>query len=94
MKSYDEATLAFNKGIELDPTRPDTFSHRGRTLAKQGKYIEALADYDKAINLNDKFADAWYNKGIALFYLGRVTPSRDWWFQGFHRSRICFTTVY
>jgi tetratricopeptide (TPR) repeat protein len=40
------------------------FTHLGRNE----KAIEA---YDKALGIKPDDADAWYNKGNALFYLGR-----------------------
>ncbi len=35
-----------------------------------GDYRAALADYDKAISLNDNFADAYFNRGLTLIFLG------------------------
>ena len=29
--------------------------------------------YDEAIRLDPKDAGAWYNKGVALYYLGKYT---------------------
>ncbi len=36
-----------------------------------GKKEEAIKQYDKAIQINPKYADAYYNKGIALSDLGK-----------------------
>jgi len=38
----------------------------GYNLTLQGKYIEAIKAYDKAIELNPQYAWAWNNKGWAL----------------------------
>jgi len=43
----------------------------GDKLLKSGEYIEALQEYEKAIEINEKHAGAWCNKGAALRRLGR-----------------------
>jgi len=37
----------------------------------EGEYHEAIEMYDKVIRSDPKYADAWYNKGIALCSLGK-----------------------
>jgi Flp pilus assembly protein TadD len=44
-------------------------------LYKQGKYDEAIKAYNKAIEINPKYAKAWNNKGIALNKLGRTAEA-------------------
>ncbi|WP_019500562.1 tetratricopeptide repeat protein [Pseudanabaena sp. PCC 6802] len=44
------------------------FSHRS---AKNSVIKEALASYDKAIQLKPDFAEAWSNRGVALRELKR-----------------------
>jgi len=43
----------------------------GITLGRSGKYDEAIECFDKAIQINPKYAEAWYNKGTALDFLGK-----------------------
>ncbi|MFB3766384.1 MAG: tetratricopeptide repeat protein [Methanotrichaceae archaeon] len=38
------------------------------SLAEQGKYEEAIKDFDKAIELDTSSVEAWYNKVLALYY--------------------------
>ncbi|MCZ7392205.1 MAG: tetratricopeptide repeat protein, partial [Candidatus Methanoperedens sp.] len=40
-------------------------------IQEQRKYDEAIKSYDKAIKVNPENADAWYNKGFALYELGK-----------------------
>ena len=35
------------------------------------KFNEAMKSYDKAIEINSRDSDAWYNKGITLAKLGK-----------------------
>jgi tetratricopeptide (TPR) repeat protein len=44
----------------------DTWNNKGVALANQGKYDEALQAFDKAIELNPKFALAWSNRALML----------------------------
>ena len=43
----------------------------GKKLGGEGKYEEAIASYDKAIEIDPKYTKAWINKGNALRKLGR-----------------------
>lgn len=47
-------------------------SNKGVALDNLDRTDEALDCYDKALNINPRYADAWYNKGTALYNLGRA----------------------
>lgn len=42
----------------------------GTAKHKLSDYKEAVADYDRAINLTPSLADAYYNRGLAMHKLG------------------------
>src|SRR3972149_6635672 len=44
---------------------------KGFSLGTLGKYQEAIECYDRAIEINQRYAEAWSNKGNALSGLGR-----------------------
>jgi protein O-mannosyl-transferase len=44
----------------------------GDALARKGRSDDAMVHYDEAIRLQPDFADAYYNRGIALLAKGRV----------------------
>jgi tetratricopeptide (TPR) repeat protein len=44
---------------------------RGEGLHVQGRFAEALAAYERALELDPKFAFAWTGKGTMLYFLGR-----------------------
>ena len=44
-------------------------------LYGQGQYEEALQAFDKAIEINPQYGEAWYYKGIILRELGRTTEA-------------------
>ncbi|TRV43884.1 MAG: serine protease, partial [Microcystis panniformis Mp_MB_F_20080800_S26D] len=62
LKRYDEGLAAINKAIELAP-RAYAYTNRGNLYSNQQKYELALADYNKAIELNRNFAEAYNNRG-------------------------------
>ncbi len=42
-------------------------------------YEKAIADYDEAIRLNSNYANAYYNRGVAHFNLGKKDKAlADW----------------
>jgi tetratricopeptide (TPR) repeat protein len=43
----------------------------GNVLDDLGRHEEAIASYDRAIEIKPDKHEAWYNRGIALFNLGR-----------------------
>ena len=46
-------------------------NNKGKTLYKLGRYHDCLKYFDKAIEINPKYVDAWTNKGNAFYNLGR-----------------------
>ncbi|MCJ7443204.1 MAG: tetratricopeptide repeat protein [Methanotrichaceae archaeon] len=51
------------------------FVEIGDSLALKGHYTEAIRAYDKAIQQDPQFAEAWYNKGIVFEALGQTTEA-------------------
>jgi len=60
-------TLAGKWKVELPP---NYYFEVGGIYFNLSKYDEALKAYDKAIKIKPDFAEAWYNKGVALGNLG------------------------
>ena len=44
---------------------------RGDALLKEGKWKEAIAEFDKFLAVNPRFAPEHWRRGIALYYAGR-----------------------
>ena len=55
-------------GAELDAAQ---WSNKGTSLDNLGRHQDALACYDRAIEINPRYAEAWSNKGVALGKLER-----------------------
>jgi len=51
--------------------RANSWYDRGKELFKSSKYKEAIAAFERAIEINEELFDAWHNRGNALSKLGR-----------------------
>ena len=74
---YEEAILAFDKAIQIDPDNAEAWYSKGVNYANMNKSDEALDSFQKVIELNytPKLVDAWINKAIMLEHLGRYNES-------------------
>ena len=52
-------------------------SDKARELAESGQYEKALELVNKEIKIDANNANAWYNKGIFLFKMGRCQDARN-----------------
>lgn len=46
--------------------------HKGMDKVRRMEYEEALEIFDRVIEMNPKIPEAWNNRGVALFRLGRA----------------------
>ncbi len=69
--NYQEAIIAFEAAIEIDPKRPEAYLGRGSAYVGAGETAENLAaaqaDYEKALELDDTNAEAYL--GLADVYI-------------------------
>lgn len=56
----DEAAKAFTRTIELDPKAAPALAYLGLINDEQGRYAEAIALYERALAINEKFAAVHY----------------------------------
>jgi len=62
----------------MDPeVLSDAYSRKGDALALARKFEEAIALYDRAIEVDPECCEAWTNKAIALNALGRTRESLE-----------------
>jgi len=72
----DAAITDFNAGLERDPSLSAGYMNRGAALLKAGRYSEARADFDRAIDLGT--ADmhvAYFNRGEAQEATGNLVAA-------------------
>ncbi|MEG3440422.1 tetratricopeptide repeat-containing serine protease family protein, partial [Pannus brasiliensis CCIBt3594] len=71
LKDYDGSLQAIERALALAP-RSAWYNNRGYLYHQQQKTDLALADYNKAIDMNPRFAMAYNNRGY-LYYQQRKT---------------------
>lgn len=51
--------------------------HKGIDRVKRMEYAEALAIFDSVLEMNPRIPEAWNNRGVALFRLGRAEEALE-----------------
>jgi len=64
-----EAVEAYSQAIKIKPHQ-FAYNNRGITRKKLGDYKGAIADYNKAIKINEKLAESYLSRGLARRDLG------------------------
>ncbi len=57
------------------------FFQKGLYLNKQKDFGAAVSSYDRTLQLQPDYPDAWYNRGNALYHLGRYEAAIDSYYQ-------------
>src|SRR6266516_1192876 len=70
-KRYEEAIVACDQAIRLNPNYAFAYGNKGYALNELKRYEEAIAVCDQAIRLNPNYAFAYGNKGYAFVELKR-----------------------
>ena len=66
---YEEAEEAFTKAIKYDKHNFEAYYYRGCAKINAQKYKEAIADFEKAVELKPDYADAYFNLGRIYYIL-------------------------
>ncbi|MBV8551971.1 MAG: tetratricopeptide repeat protein [Acidobacteriaceae bacterium] len=72
-KKIPEATDAFNKAAQLDPSLGSkAYFNIGATMVNNGQQAQAAEYFKKATDADPKYAEAWYQLGSLLMMQGKV----------------------
>ena len=63
---YQSFLAEVPKNTETDELSAEDYLSQGNNSYAQGRYEEAIASYDQAIEIQPDYALAWYNRGVAL----------------------------
>ncbi len=59
----------------FDSSDPVLLKERGNELFRQGKFMDALDCYEKALAIDQFYKEAWFNKSMVLKKIGRQDQS-------------------
>src|SRR5262249_29033555 len=76
-RKYDEALKLLDGVIKKDDKFAAAYQQRGCTRYMKGDFKGACADFDQYIKLNPKAFNGNWQRGIALYYVGRYADGRD-----------------
>ncbi|AAB98572.1 TPA: tetratricopeptide repeat protein [Methanocaldococcus jannaschii] len=62
--------------------KAEYYYKKGVEVGNKGDVEKALEYFNKAIELNPFYRDAWFNKALALRILGRYEEARECFFRG------------
>lgn len=77
LERFEEMEQAFNKCVELMPDSALAINNRGYGHYVRGKYELALEDHKRAIEIDPKYAEAHYDRAMALKALGNNRESEE-----------------
>jgi len=77
-KDLPRAMNYCNIAIGLSPAYAPARDSRAMVYFKMGKFAEALADYERAMNIEPAGAHYMYGRGLALQRLGQKDEGRKW----------------
>jgi tetratricopeptide (TPR) repeat protein len=70
LNNYEEALEAFERVIDVRNESYMAHNNMGVIQLLQSRYEEALKHFNLALQSKPDYADAFYNKGVALCNLG------------------------
>ncbi|QWD63389.1 tetratricopeptide repeat protein [Polynucleobacter sp. MWH-UH2A] len=75
-KQYAKAKERFSQALVINPQSAIAHYHLGLTLDWEGQLEQALVFYQKALSLDSRFEDAYYNAATVLANLRRYPEAR------------------
>ncbi len=76
-ENYSEAEESFQNCIRLIPDQPNPYDSMGDLYSRMGKFEEAIAFYQQALEKNPNFSDSQRKIGTNLVFLGRYEEGRE-----------------
>lgn len=70
LEDYQKAHEYLVKAVEMAPDFPDYHNNLGMVFLKQGKCYQASKSFEKAIDLNIYYGEAYYNLALAVILNG------------------------
>lgn len=68
---FEEAAVAFDEALKIEPLNVDTWVSKGVLLAKHRRYSEAIELFSQVLSIKES-ADVYYNLALAYEYAGNI----------------------
>src|SRR6266567_3493855 len=92
---YDEALVDFTSAIQHDPDNSQAYINRSKVYKELRRYKEALADYERAIELAKSVnKNVWNEQGLLLSYLGRYIEAMESYQRTLQEDPADYTALY
>ncbi|WP_172957474.1 tetratricopeptide repeat protein [Aphanothece sacrum] len=59
IEAYEEAILAYDKALAIQPNDEMTWTNRAKILGKLNRYEDAIYSYDRVLEINPDNYEAW-----------------------------------
>ena len=76
---FDEAEETLTKAIQYDKHNFEAYYYRGCAKVNAKKYQEAVADFEKAIELKPDYADAYFNIGKTYYLMNNEDKACEYY---------------
>lgn len=76
-RKLDEALVAYNRAIELDPSHVEGYDYRAVVWQLKGNSDRAIADYGLAIRVDPTYAAAYYRRGYLYQTMGQIDRAKE-----------------
>ncbi len=95
LKDIENGTKAFEECVKLDPKHSQAHYQLGTIAAAAHNYTTAIDHWIKAIDINPKYLNAYFNLGQVFIFSLRVQDCFLLWYQPTKKAvLIKFTTVF
>jgi len=74
---YKEALAIYERVLSVQPDSAEAYHGRGKVYFAQQNWDLALKEFDQAIQLNPKLADAYYKKYLSYQKLGKTKEAQE-----------------
>jgi tetratricopeptide (TPR) repeat protein len=68
-RNYAEAVAMFDRALVLDEASADIHYDRGTCYLKIGNFVPGILDFSRALEINPRFSDQFYNKVYQVSYV-------------------------
>ena len=75
LNDLEEAHISFTKALEHDPRHYRALTNKGNLSLEENDVDEAIKAYEAALRLNEDFANAHHNLGVAYRRKGKIDKS-------------------